>query len=268
MNYFDGLDFIGKGMVENHYVTHDRIFSGYYGIQYNHSGGLQLIFDERLELKVEGSWAFITWPGPRFQYGSPNAQPRSHNFVCFSGERAERFRESGLMPITPEKPLIKITHPERFMETMTLLNKTLDYEYRHHDRAVSILEYLLLQLHEQQESNNTLPAHHEVKLKSLYKAIRKDPQLEWGFTKEAANMYVSPTHFRRLFKQLTGLPPQQFLINCRLNLAVKLLAETSEPIGNLAGLCGFDDKFYFSRIFKKYRNISPSAYRREFSIRQ
>lgn len=268
MNYFDGLNFMGKGMAENHYAIHDRVFSGYYGVQYNHSGKLLLRFDERLEFKVEGSWALITWPGPRFQYGSINGEARSHNFVCFNGERAERFRKSGLLPVNPENPLIKIVHPERFMETMTLLNKTLNYEYRYHDRAVALLENLLLQLHEQQDSGNTLPAHHEMKLKNLYKSLRENPHLEWDFNKEAANMYISPTHFRRLFKQFTGLPPQQFLINCRLHLAVKLLVETSEPIAKLANLCGFDDEFYFSRIFKKHRNISPLAYRREFSIRQ
>ncbi|NLK82546.1 MAG: helix-turn-helix transcriptional regulator [Lentisphaerae bacterium] len=266
MNYFDGIKFIGRSMIEHHQAWYDRVFNGYYGIQYNHSGSLHLIFDDRLEFTVEGSWAFITWPGPRFQYGSCDGKLRSHNFVCFAGERAELFRETGLMPLNPEQPLIKIINPDRFMETMTALNKIPLNDRINYARAVSLLESLLLQLHEQRANMKVVPAHHEQKLKILIRQLRSSPQLEWDFNREAAGLFVSFTHFRRMFKQYTGLPPQQFLINCRLNLAVKMLSESSDSVAEIAARCGFDDVFYFSRIFKKHRNIAPLAYRKEFSI--
>ena len=76
--------------------------------------------------------------------------------------------------------------------------------------------------------------------------------------------HVSTSHFRRLFKTVAGLPPRQFLIRCRLELAATLLTGSPHPVGVVAELCGIGSEFYFSRLFKEKFNLSPLKYRREF----
>ncbi len=263
MNYFDGLQFIGSGIYEKHLYCSDKTFT-YYGIQYNHEGTFRVVFDHRHEYLVDGPHVLLTYPGPNFTYGPGDDIGRTHCWVCFTGERAERFLAGGLLPIDPEQPLIKITRPDLFMDTLRELNQTMNLGPRHHDRTVCLLENLLLQLHQQDEPRQSLPHHQQFKLKKLLEAIKTAPQLEWDFEQEAAGMFVSITHFRRIFKQFTTLPPQQFLINCRLQLAVKKLLTTDDPVGTVAEVCGFDDEFYFSRMFKKHFHLPPQAYRREF----
>ena len=48
--------------------------------------------------------------------------------------------------------------------------------------------------------------------------------------------------------------------------AAELLLHSDEQIRSIAGQCGFQDEFYFSRWFKKHRLLSPLRYRLEFKI--
>ena len=49
---------------------------------------------------------------------------------------------------------------------------------------------------------------------------------------------------------VSGLPPQQFLIQCRLQQAAALLVGTGEPVGVIAERVGIGNEFYFSRLLK------------------
>jgi len=47
---------------------------------------------------------------------------------------------------------------------------------------------------------------------------------------------------------------------------MKLLTDTARPLCEIAHESGFDDEFYFSRLFKQHRGRTPSAYRKEFRL--
>jgi AraC-like DNA-binding protein len=73
----------------------------------------------------------------------------------------------------------------------------------------------------------------------------------------------SKTHFFRLFKQLTGQSPQQYLVNARTLRAESLLKETGLSIGRIAEELGYRDVYHFSKQFKAVRGKTPSAVRKE-----
>lgn len=68
------------------------------------------------------------------------------------------------------------------------------------------------------------------------------------------------THLSKLFKQQTGLSPMQFLLKIRMEQA-KLLLEEPLSVEQVASSIGFTDPLYFSKQFKKWYGISPTAYR-------
>lgn len=72
------------------------------------------------------------------------------------------------------------------------------------------------------------------------------------------------TYFCRRFKIVTGITTMNYIRILRLELAQKLLEETSESIGSISFQCGFSDTHYFSNCFKKHFGISPSEYRISF----
>jgi len=78
----------------------------------------------------------------------------------------------------------------------------------------------------------------------------------------AHGLGVSYPHFRRVFKQSTGLPPQQYLLNLRVNHAKQLMEDSDMKLSDVARRVGFEDPYYFSRLFKHKTGISPSVWRR------
>lgn len=78
----------------------------------------------------------------------------------------------------------------------------------------------------------------------------------------ARSLGVSYPHFRRVFKTSTGLPPQQYLLNLRINRAKQLMEEPGIKLSDVARRAGFEDPYYFSRLFKQKTGITPSQWRR------
>lgn len=72
---------------------------------------------------------------------------------------------------------------------------------------------------------------------------------------------VSPSHFFAVFKKQTGFAPIDFFIRLRMERACELLTATEMSIKEIAAALGYDDPFYFSRLFKSVHQMAPSIYR-------
>jgi AraC-like DNA-binding protein len=78
-----------------------------------------------------------------------------------------------------------------------------------------------------------------------------------------ANM--SPSHYTALFKRRTGCAPIDYFIRLRMRQACHMLAATSLNVKDVAAVLGYEDPFYFSRLFKSVNQIAPSDYRRRLN---
>jgi transcriptional regulator GlxA family with amidase domain len=78
----------------------------------------------------------------------------------------------------------------------------------------------------------------------------------------AAQASVSPSHYFALFKRQTGTAPIDYFIRLRMNHARALLDSTCSSVKEVAAAMGYDDPFYFSRVFKSVHRIAPAEYRR------
>lgn len=72
---------------------------------------------------------------------------------------------------------------------------------------------------------------------------------------------ISPYHFLRTFKQVTGVTPHQWLLRARLRDAAQRLATSRERITDVALDVGFEDLSNFVRSFRAEFGVSPRAYR-------
>jgi AraC-like DNA-binding protein len=89
---------------------------------------------------------------------------------------------------------------------------------------------------------------------------------DFDVSEEIEKSGYSKDHFRRCFKEETGLTPLEHLTVLRINRAKKLLCSTPrQSVELIAESCGFSDTFYFSRVFKKSVGLSPSEYRKSKS---
>lgn len=77
----------------------------------------------------------------------------------------------------------------------------------------------------------------------------------------AAQVNMSYSWFRKVFKQYTGFSPSQFRENLRIQRSKELLVGTSLSSQQIAFEVGFDTPYYFSLLFKKRTGYSPLRYR-------
>ena len=263
MKYFEQLVFNTHGdIAQSRGVAHRGEFKGYYGIQYNHAGRVWLSRGGEVPQLAAGPHVFITYPGVDFEYGAPPGESRHHCFVCFSGSLIQRFIDGGLLELERKNPLIPIIYSEHFYAVFCRLRQLLRQPGGQlQPRAAHLLEDLLLQIQEQPGARGKINAYCEKELQNLCERIARKPLEKWDFAAEARRLSVSYPHFRRLFREVAGCAPNQFVIEAKLNLAERLLEDGVMPIAEVAHACGFADEFYFSRLFKRHRLISPSALR-------
>lgn len=94
--------------------------------------------------------------------------------------------------------------------------------------------------------------------------------IEQNFTSQISlrhiseTLSISPFYFSHLFKQYAGISFKTYLIKRRIEEAKKLLRETNLKLIAVAHKSGFSDANSFTKIFKKFTGLSPSAYRKIF----
>jgi len=85
-----------------------------------------------------------------------------------------------------------------------------------------------------------------------------DPEFNVDKFSSALGMEAS-TLYKKLIA-LIDMPPGEFIRDIRMKRAVQLLDQNKIPISEIAYMVGFDSPNYFSKVFKKYYNISPTDY--------
>lgn len=78
----------------------------------------------------------------------------------------------------------------------------------------------------------------------------------------ASASYLSPFHFARLFKKLTGATPHAYLATLRTKQAQRLLAETDFSITDISGRVGYASSSHFSKAFRQTTGLTPREFRK------
>ncbi|TDW96371.1 AraC family transcriptional regulator [Dinghuibacter silviterrae] len=78
----------------------------------------------------------------------------------------------------------------------------------------------------------------------------------------AEQLNVSYAWFRKWFKLYTGLAPQQYVIQLKMDKAKALLADSGNTIKGIAYQLRFEHPLYFSKLFKEKVGVSPESYRK------
>ena len=103
-------------------------------------------------------------------------------------------------------------------------------------------------------------------LRRAKELLLADPSENLSLNCVAAACKLSVSHFARAFKVSTGVPPHQWRMQARVEEARPLLAKTTTPLAEVAGIYGFADRSHFSRVFARATGTSPGAWRREHQL--
>lgn len=96
-------------------------------------------------------------------------------------------------------------------------------------------------------------------------AVRAEIERRWSdnldFDRLCTDHGVSPTHCRRRFRQRFDTTPHRYQQHLRLQRAARDLVEGDSTVAGIARRHGYDDPLYFSRCFRAFAGLAPSAYR-------
>lgn len=208
--------------------------------------------------------AWWTWPGPHFIYGQKKTDHWNHYFVTFKGKRAQRFVDSNLLPVKSMKNSIRRVYDTEAFKSE--FEKLIDFINKgKHANAVHQLEGMLLFLKDQKKPAAFMDVHQK-SIQALALKMDKQPHENWTIEKESKRMALSPVHFRRLFKQQIGTPPNQYVIQARLRKASVYLRTTQKTVKEVSNLVGYDDIYYFSKLFKQHYQLPPATYRKRYYL--
>jgi len=98
-------------------------------------------------------------------------------------------------------------------------------------------------------------------IQNVIELMHKNSQSKQSIQEYAKLCSISTCWFIHCFKAYTGMTPQQYITDIRVTKAKELLLYSSFNITEIASIVGYDNSFYFSRIFKKNTALSPREYK-------
>ena len=121
--------------------------------------------------------------------------------------------------------------------------------------------YHILELtRKQQESYNVQPQFAKLLPAEEYLASHYCDH-HFSYNELTERTGLSYSYFKKLFIDKYGMPPVKYVANLKINRACELLQTQKYSIAQIAELCGYENIYYFSNVFKKHKGVSPANYK-------
>jgi len=213
---------------------------------------------------------FIIPPHEAHTYGTQPDDPWSIYWLHFTGSKAEllynRFLDNNSN--SDNKPeVVTLPYSEQRTKHFKNLISILESGYRlQHIEFINLSLWQLLSsfiynnLYEQKNRQ-------DFKKDSIDRAIEyMQDHIDQSITVEELSDYLnySASYLYSIFKEHTGYSPIQYFNHLKIQRASQYLSFTNFSIKEISFELGFNDPFYFSRLFKKMMSISPSEYRKHY----
>lgn len=140
----------------------------------------------------------------------------------------------------------------------------LSYQYGDADAMIDyLMEHTIGYLSEERPVLKIEVSHKTIK--KILEFIHDNFTTEISIQSLSERFYLSPNYLCHLFKKEVGENFIEYISRLRIQYACKLLAETDLAIKHIGEKCGFNDYFYFTRIFKRIVSQTPTQYRESIS---
>jgi AraC-like DNA-binding protein len=230
--------------------------------------GRGIFVSEQEESAVEEGTVIAVFPDVRHAYHPDPETGWEEYWVGFQGASVARLSSSGFH--SPEHPLYRIGLQPAILSIFEDIFRTVKVQAPFYQlRAGALVFFLLAEIHsmerksEQQGDTERLIERAKFLMReNIYGSLDLDAIGE--------RLGAGKARFYEAFKSYTGMTPYQYFINLKINRAKELLGADGASVKEAAFRLGFEDPYYFSRLFHKKTGLSPSAWAkgRELSLRQ
>jgi AraC-like DNA-binding protein len=124
------------------------------------------------------------------------------------------------------------------------------------------LEKMVIEMFYKLLSEQTANGQIDLRIRSALQAISDDLSQPLHVNQLAQLACLSPTQFKKVFKQCTGQSVLQYITEQRMEKAKALLTHTDIPVQLISERVGYGDLSAFSRRFSQFYQLSPRQIRR------
>lgn len=232
--------------------------------QYTLSGTGAIRINQTTTRLNTGDAFLVTLPSDHCYYLPDDADHWSFIYITLYGEQAQRLLTQLVTTKGHIYSLAYETQPIQclldVLDKIDSLGVNNGYELSRY--AYTFLMELLQYLEQDQVKAKTLPSAIARAVKYIETHFHEDIALQDIVVASRLSTY----HFTRLFHRTMGVTPIKYLTKVRLTKAVTLLKNHELTIEEIAKHVGFNDANYFSKVFKKALDVTPSTYRNSTSF--
>lgn len=226
-------------------------------------GGGRLTLENK-KFRIRAGDLIVMPKGVAHSYETLKTNPWTIYWVHFDGADAEHFIAHIQQNKNIEKnPVIHLGMQAKLVSELGALMESRQSSYdlnvfitaSNHLRQILTYIAQLRPLEKQRQSADSfnLEAIHSLMQARLHQQLDLDTL--------AQQINLSKYHFVKRYKELTGTTPINHFIHLKIERACYLLDITPKNINEIAFALGYEDAYYFSRIFKKIMGVSPKQYR-------
>lgn len=206
---------------------------------------------------------FLVKPDTTVYYRADESNPWSYMWVGFNGIKATAYLESaGLSDKTvttkcSNNPMIFSCIQQMIMyRQLTLAN-----ELRREAALLQIMSVMMEEYKVRLPKEERYDYPYQIYVNQAEDYIRRNFKSNIKINDLASYIGIDRSYLTNIFKKVTQLSPQEYLINYRMEKAKNMLINTGKKIGEIAENTGYHDQLTFSKMFKKFVGMSPSEYR-------
>ncbi|WP_159517041.1 AraC family transcriptional regulator [Sunxiuqinia indica] len=126
----------------------------------------------------------------------------------------------------------------------------------------NIIENLFIELHRNLSFRKQKIEHEDSFIEKLNQIINADLNKKWVIDDLAHQFGMGKTKFTKEVKELSGYPPNSYIINLKIEKAIDLMKDDQTSLSDIAYACGFSSLQHFTSIFSQRIGISPGKYKK------
>lgn len=191
---------------------------------------------------VEQGQIFLILPDEETVYEADEADPWHYAWIGFDGALSERM--ATMPPVFDASPAVL-----RIFQTVAEESGASEY------RVTS----LLFRLYDELFGRGGTGGNEYVRRVRSY--IDATYMKRISIEQLAEQLHLNRRYLTCLFHEETGMSIRDYLLRTRMRKATEQL-QAGASVGEAAALCGYEDMFLFSRLFKRIYGVSPANWRR------
>ena len=278
----DGIRFIApefmRSYLAKHPLTQDcyPVAQGYYPSALGHRmerhqhldnliiycvAGAGSIEAEGLNTAIHAGDMVVLPKGTPHRYQADRNQPWTIYWLHFDGHLSEQFLR-GVTHTTPKATLLPIGIQAKLIadfETMLEIRNT-GYDPRNFIHISNLLRQLLSYLGALKLRTTTREGLY-FDLDAVHALMQEKLHGQLELEELAQRVNLSKYHFSAKYKSITGQSPIQHFLHLKMEHACYLLDISGNSIKEISRSLGYEDSYYFSRLFKKIIGVAPRQYR-------